>query len=92
MHQDIPFEQLPDYLKNDPRYRDKYDEEGRPKKAVLKNVHEKDAKLVEKLRTKEKKIENLEAEVHRIRAKDLAQGGLSEGTFFSFVAHLRTRS
>lgn len=66
-------------MKNDPRYRDKYDENGQPKKIVLKNVHEKDMKVVEKLKQKEKKIENLETEIHRIRAKDNAQGGLTEG-------------
>lgn len=43
-------------------------------------VHAKDMKLFERIETRRQKVANMNAEIERIRAKEMQQGGLSEGT------------
>ena len=43
-------------------------------------VHAKDMKLFERITTRRQKITNMNAEIERIRSKEMQQGGLSEGT------------
>lgn len=70
---------IPDYLKNDENYDRKY---GEKYSVSLKDaeVNEKDAAILEKIRKKEKKIQNMQEEIKRIYLKEKVQDdGLTEG-------------
>lgn len=70
---------LPDYIKNDQNYDRKY---GKKYSSSLDDseVHEKDKELLEKVRTKERKIQNMQEENRRIYMKENSQeSGLTEG-------------
>jgi hypothetical protein len=72
-------EELPDYVKNDPNYNRIY---GEKFSSTLKDseVNEKDAAVVEKIRKKEKKIQNMQEEIKRIYMKEGKQDeGLTSG-------------
>ena len=68
---------LPAYIKNDKnydrKYADKYNVE-----LDESEVTEKDKQLLEKIRTKERKIQNMQEENRRIYMKDGQEGGLTE--------------
>lgn len=68
---------LPSYIKNDKnydrKYADKYSVE-----LDESEVNEKDKQLLEKIKTKERKIQNLQEENKRIYMKENQDGGLSE--------------
>lgn len=71
---------LPDYIKNDPNYDRKF---GKKYTSDLKDagdVNEKDKELVEKIKTRERKIQNMQEENKKIFMKESSQdGGLTEG-------------
>lgn len=72
-------EELPDYVKNDPNYNRIY---GEKFSSSLKDseVNEKDAAVLEKIRKKEKKIQNMQEEIKRIYMKEGKQDeGLTSG-------------
>lgn len=74
-----PQVELPDYIKKDANYDRKY---GEKYSAKLKDseVHEKDKLILEKIRTKERKIQNMQEENRRIYLKENSQeAGLTEG-------------
>jgi pSer/pThr/pTyr-binding forkhead associated (FHA) protein len=70
---------LPDYIKNDPNYDRKF---GKKYSSAVKEseVHERDKELLEKIKAKERKIQNMQEENRRIYMKENSQeGGLTEG-------------
>ena len=71
---------LPDYIKNDPNYDRKF---GKKYTSDVKDggeINEKDKELVEKIRTRERKIQNMQEENKKIYMKENSQdGGLTEG-------------
>jgi pSer/pThr/pTyr-binding forkhead associated (FHA) protein len=74
-------EELPDYVKNDDNYDRKH---GKKYSAGLADdtseVTEKDAAILEKIRTKERKIQNMQEEIRRIYLKESSQpDGLTDG-------------
>ena len=84
--EDEEAEELPDYVKNDDNYDRKHgkkysaglDDEAYDSKS--KPVSEKSAATLEKIRVKERKIQNMQEEIRRIYLKESSQAdGLSEG-------------
>lgn len=74
-------EELPDYVKNDDNYDRKH---GKKYSAGLADetadINEKDAGILEKIRTKERKIQNMQEEIKRIYMKESSQpDGLTDG-------------
>ena len=74
-------EELPDYVKNDENYDRKH---GKKYSAGLADetseLKEKDAAILEKIRTKERKIQNMQEEIRRIYLKESSQpDGLTDG-------------
>lgn len=70
---------LPDYIKNDANYARKY---GEKYSSSLRDsdVHEKDKAVLEKIRVRERKIQNMQDENKKIYMKERSQdGGLTEG-------------
>jgi hypothetical protein len=47
-------------------------------------VHSRDKKLFDKLKAKETKVNSLQEEIRRIKVKDNAQGGLTEGCKYAY--------
>jgi FHA domain len=80
--EDVEAEELPDYIKNDENYDRKH---GKKYSAGLADessseTKEKDAAILEKIRTKERKIQNMQEEIRRIYLKEASQpDGLTEG-------------
>jgi pSer/pThr/pTyr-binding forkhead associated (FHA) protein len=71
---------LPDYIKNDPNYDRKFGEIFTSTITEGTSVSDKDQKLLEKLRKKEKKIQNMQQEISRIYMKENNQdNGLTAG-------------
>eukprot|EP01038_Epipyxis_sp_PR26KG_P009310 gene9310-12545_t len=70
---------LPAYLRNDPNFNRKYSEKY---VSDIKDdeINDKDKDVIEKIRKKERKIENMQEETSRIYAKETSQAdGLTEG-------------
>ena len=80
--EEVEAEELPDYIKNDENYDRKH---GKKYSAGLADessseTKEKDAAILEKVRTKERKIQNMQEEIRRIYLKEASQpDGLTEG-------------
>lgn len=80
--EDAEAEELPDYIKNDENYDRKH---GKKYSAGLADessseTKEKDAAILAKIRTKERKIQNMQEEITRIYLKEASQpDGLTEG-------------
>ncbi|CAM9856292.1 unnamed protein product [Chrysoparadoxa australica] len=74
--EDSDDEELPDYLKNSVNKQKRSDTKIGVKE---EDVNEKDRKAFEKLQAKALKIEHMHLEMEKIRAKDSAQGGLTQG-------------
>ena len=80
--EEVEAEELPDYIKNDENYDRKH---GKKYSAGLADessseTKEKDAAILEKIRTKERKIQNMQEEIRRIYLKEASQpDGLTEG-------------
>lgn len=70
---------LPDYIKNDENYARKYGEKF-SSSVRDGDVHEKDRAVLEKIRAKERKIQNMQEENKKIYMKERSQdAGLTEG-------------
>jgi FHA domain len=80
--EEVEAEELPDYIKNDENYDRKH---GKKYSAGLADESSsetkiKDAAILEKIRTKERKIQNMQEEIRRIYLKEASQSdGLTEG-------------
>ena len=80
--EDVDAEELPDYVKNDENYDRKH---GKKYSAGLADessseTKEKDASILEKIRSKERKIQNMQEEIRRIYLKESSQpDGLTDG-------------
>lgn len=79
MHSEVDEEDLPDYIKNDPNRDRKYNDKFQVN-INDDNVNEKDRGILEKIRVKERKIQNMQEEIKRIYLKEGSQeSGLTEG-------------